>query len=117
MEEGAPGLIIHFSVKAVIDLSDATAKDVLRVLLSGKDALPNLRIVDAIHLLPSLKDCRLKKAVATFGDESVELTEIWIAAKQDNKGYVVNYYAPSQTNGRNTHRYIYTRRWCKVWWR
>lgn len=61
MEEGAPGLIIHFSVKAVIDLSDATAKDVLRVLLSGKDALPNFRIVDAIHLLPSLKDCRLKR--------------------------------------------------------
>lgn len=48
-----------------------------------------------------------EKAVATFGDESVELTEVWIVAKQDNKGYVVNYYAPSQTNGRNTHRYIY----------
>jgi hypothetical protein len=47
-----------------------------------------------------------EKAVATFGDESVELTEVWIVAKQDNKGYVVNYYARHQTNGRNTHRYI-----------
>lgn len=104
MEEGAPGLI-HFSVKAVIDLSDATAKDVLRVLLSGKDALPNFRIVDATSIT-QLEGLPAEKAVATFGDESVELTEVWIVAKQDNKGYVVNYYAPSQTNGRNTYRYI-----------
>jgi|Tabmets5t2r1_1033131.scaffolds.fasta_scaffold03735_6 hypothetical protein len=47
-----------------------------------------------------------EKAVATFGDESVELTEVWIVAMQDNKGYVVNYYVRHQTNGRNTHRHI-----------
>lgn len=84
MGEGALGLI-HFSVKAVIDLSDATAKDVLRVLLSGKDALPNFRIVDATSTT-QLEGLPAEKAVATFGDESVELTEVWIVAKQDNKG-------------------------------
>jgi hypothetical protein len=54
-----------------------------------------------------------EKAVATFGDESVELTEVWIVAKQDNKGYVVNYYAPSDQWAKYSP--IYTRRWCKAW--
>jgi hypothetical protein len=36
-----------------------------------------------------------------------------IVAKQDNKGYVVNYYAPSDQWAKYSP--IYTRRWCKAW--